>query len=111
MYCSIFFFSSRRRHTRLVSDWSSDVCSSDLLWRARSFALSQGSSLRSTGEWKFEPSGLRAGGILYRLIRRQFKLARAHLVSGQLFARGIASKISPLLRRRFQSRVSHALSL
>src|SRR3989339_1946402 len=27
--CS-FFFSSRRRHTRLVSDWSSDVCSSDL---------------------------------------------------------------------------------
>src|SRR5262249_58336834 len=29
--CSVcFFFSSRRRHTRLVSDWSSDVCSSDL---------------------------------------------------------------------------------
>src|SRR5258706_8280458 len=27
-----FFFSSRRRHTRLVSDWSSDVCSSDLLF-------------------------------------------------------------------------------
>src|SRR5262249_56009124 len=25
-----FFCSSRRRHTRLVSDWSSDVCSSDL---------------------------------------------------------------------------------
>src|SRR5262249_56207097 len=24
------FFASRRRHTRLVSDWSSDVCSSDL---------------------------------------------------------------------------------
>src|SRR5258706_8446684 len=27
---AFFFFSSRRRHTRLVSDWSSDVCSSDL---------------------------------------------------------------------------------
>src|SRR5256885_7840077 len=26
----IFFFSSRRRHTRLQGDWSSDVCSSDL---------------------------------------------------------------------------------
>src|SRR5256885_12957464 len=25
-----FFFSSRRRHTRLQGDWSSDVCSSDL---------------------------------------------------------------------------------
>src|SRR5262245_62358099 len=24
-----FFFSSRRRHTRCLSDWSSDVCSSD----------------------------------------------------------------------------------
>src|SRR5262249_57951427 len=28
---TVFFFSSRRRHTRLVSDWSSDVCSSDLV--------------------------------------------------------------------------------
>src|SRR5256885_1589000 len=27
----VFFFSSRRRHTRLQGDWSSDVCSSDLL--------------------------------------------------------------------------------
>src|SRR5256885_10285235 len=26
----VFFFSSRRRHTRLQGDWSSDVCSSDL---------------------------------------------------------------------------------
>src|SRR5205807_4547559 len=31
----LFFFSSRRRHTRLQGDWSSDVCSSDL-----SFSLS-----------------------------------------------------------------------
>src|SRR3989339_1410125 len=30
---NFFFFSSRRRHTRLVSDWSSDVCSSDLMIR------------------------------------------------------------------------------
>src|SRR5882762_799158 len=31
-YCSgvVFFFSSRRRHTRFKCDWSSDVCSSDL---------------------------------------------------------------------------------
>src|SRR6267154_6781791 len=26
----VFFFSSRRRHTRWTGDWSSDVCSSDL---------------------------------------------------------------------------------
>src|SRR5947199_4045775 len=44
VYCSLFvlfffffFFSSRRRHTRCLSDWSSDVCSSDLArsWAAR----------------------------------------------------------------------------
>src|SRR5438309_3831968 len=28
---TLFFFSSRRRHTRWNCDWSSDVCSSDLL--------------------------------------------------------------------------------
>src|SRR2546430_5935278 len=34
-WCSVFFFSSRRRHMRFDCDWSSDVCSSDLqrsLW-------------------------------------------------------------------------------
>src|SRR5256885_8240072 len=30
-FCFFFFFSSRRRHTRLQGDWSSDVCSSDLI--------------------------------------------------------------------------------
>src|SRR5437762_11857935 len=29
-FCFFFFFSSRRRHTRYIGDWSSDVCSSDL---------------------------------------------------------------------------------
>src|SRR3712207_9040520 len=31
----MFFFSSRRRHTRYWRDWSSDVCSSDLSWVLR----------------------------------------------------------------------------
>src|SRR5205814_3731846 len=30
LFVLFFFFSSRRRHTRCLSDWSSDVCSSDL---------------------------------------------------------------------------------
>src|SRR2546426_10612444 len=33
-----FFFSSRRRHTRLQGDWSSDVCSSDLYGRLKLIA-------------------------------------------------------------------------
>src|SRR5256884_8282970 len=32
--CCVFFFSSRRRHTRCSRDWSSDVCSSDLVGAA-----------------------------------------------------------------------------
>src|SRR6266852_6643362 len=34
----LFFFSSRRRHTRCYRDWSSDVCSSDLLVDVRDVA-------------------------------------------------------------------------
>src|SRR5256885_8180483 len=34
-YRFFFFFSSRRRHTRLQGDWSSDVCSSDLITVSR----------------------------------------------------------------------------
>src|SRR5207253_5938588 len=34
-----FFFSSRRRHTRWPRDWSSDVCSSDLLMKESAEAL------------------------------------------------------------------------
>src|SRR5215467_3587485 len=44
-YSGFFFFSSRRRHTRLQGDWSSDVCSSDLEMRAVLGAASQGSGL------------------------------------------------------------------
>src|SRR5260370_1692850 len=37
----IFFFSSRRRHTRFKCDWSSDVCSSDLSFALIRFSTSQ----------------------------------------------------------------------
>src|SRR5690606_40211260 len=39
----LFFFSSRRRHTRFSRDWSSDVCSSDL-WVLRRTNLVQESA-------------------------------------------------------------------
>src|SRR5688572_32466685 len=40
----VFFFSSRRRHTRFDCDWSSDVCSSDLecIYRAMTDTLNRG---------------------------------------------------------------------
>src|SRR5437879_8111877 len=50
-----FFFSSRRRHTRYIGDWSSDLCSSDLV-RHRRQRLDQGS--------------VSALGIMHRLLGR-----------------------------------------
>src|SRR5262249_58747683 len=56
---SMFFFSSRRRHTRLVSDWSSDVCSSDLRW---------GTGLPR--QFQYEKTQSRIGGSLWEYPRR-----------------------------------------
>src|SRR5437588_172400 len=44
-----FFFSSRRRHTRSLCDWSSDVCSSDLSCSRRARPLSTPSALPPGG--------------------------------------------------------------
>src|SRR2546429_6394119 len=43
-----FFFSSRRRHTRCSRDWSSDVCSSDLMRFLLGYTAHQSSGL---GAW------------------------------------------------------------
>src|SRR5688500_19524103 len=61
LHCSffLFFFSSRRRHTRLQGDWSSDVCSSDLpsLGSVTSPASSASASLSaSLGAFAFSHS-------------------------------------------------------
>src|SRR5207248_1842301 len=61
----LFFFSSRRRHTRSYGDWSSDVCSSDLAW-----ALLHGETLPDAlaarppclGKWFFQGGGFAAAG-------------------------------------------------
>src|SRR6266403_5971088 len=44
---NFFFFSSRRRHTRSLRDWSSDVCSSDLHPKIRELSGKGGN------EWTF----------------------------------------------------------
>src|SRR5438034_7177597 len=73
-----FFFSSRRRHTRSLCDWSSDVCSSDLLdsrgapatvsvvpndnffsaSNFRYYALRDGLRLKVGRAWEGEPVGI-----------------------------------------------------
>src|SRR5256885_7495953 len=58
-----FFFSSRRRHTRLQGDWSSDVCSSDLIWRfaqdgdTLDYRETRGGAPVLEAEWRREGEG------------------------------------------------------
>src|SRR5688572_33112290 len=46
----IFFFSSRRRHTRFDCDWSSDVCSSDLVGELTKLGLMKEAGLKVFNE-------------------------------------------------------------
>src|SRR6266516_6813813 len=58
----VFFFSSRRRHTRSYGDWSSDVCSSDL----PDGAADSAGHLRAGPLARGNPAEGHAGGKLVR---------------------------------------------
>src|SRR2546430_14330784 len=60
-----FFFSSRRRHTRFDCDWSSDVCSSDLLQEPQGRCQTD----RSSDELSQFVSNTRDGAILGDVVR------------------------------------------
>src|SRR3712207_9062013 len=55
MLLCLFFFSSRRRHTRYWRDWSSDVCSSDL-------CPARGRLGRRLGGGRWDRGGVPGGG-------------------------------------------------
>src|SRR6266705_6257838 len=58
---TIFFFSSRRRHTRSYGDWSSDVCSSDLI----PMDDAQGDHLKAYGvTYRIVQAGMKAEWLL-----------------------------------------------
>src|SRR5436305_14164328 len=59
----MFFFSSRRRHTRCGRDWSSDVCSSDLQPCPARGACTSGAARRNP------PLLFKGGGLRSSLIR------------------------------------------
>src|SRR6266481_1267508 len=69
-----FFFSSRRRHTRWNCDWSSDVCSSDLLVWPASFVVA-----RAYVDQLARSSGLPRA----RITATRDALSRAEQASGQ----------------------------
>src|SRR2546429_1487100 len=75
----VFYFSSRRRHTRCSRDWSSDVCSSDL-WdeamQAYDSALKSDPSLVFAQQGKLRATGrAELGRSLQALLDRPERLA------------------------------------
>src|SRR3989475_8261592 len=76
----VFFFSSRRRHTRFDCDWSSDVCSSDLAFGGRILGEGEPKYLNSPDTPIFHK-----GKLLYNLHVAKHamrKAERAILVEG-----------------------------
>src|SRR5437764_6032737 len=64
-----FFFSSRRRHTRYIGDWSSDVCSSDLDAEALPFEPDSFDVVVSQYGHIFAPRPDVAAGELLRVVK------------------------------------------
>src|SRR5256885_2330266 len=73
----VFFFSSRRRHTRLQGDWSSDVCSSDLASRDFDAAMPEFSA---TNELRLE--GARHPGLEDKLRKENRSIVPVTLTLG-----------------------------
>src|SRR5690606_40030158 len=67
LFMQLFFFSSRRRHTRFSRDWSSDVCSSDLSPNGRSRPEMVRSSLFAFSMCSVLQCG--AGAVVRQLIK------------------------------------------
>ena len=79
-----FFFSSRRRHTSSLCDWSSDVCSSDLPQREMDSIKSGGPAATTNGQYKMQ-------GCCRNENRAKKKRAAAATRNGQYKKRGAAA--------------------
>src|SRR5256885_8829179 len=72
-----FFFSSRRRHTRLQGDWSSDVCSSDLILRALPSSWRERVAVAAAADYFFSRRWL---ALLVSLLLNAFPFSRTTAV-------------------------------
>src|SRR5215204_4584711 len=69
LFSDFFFFSSRRRHTRSLCDWSSDVCSSDLDAGSREPVEADG--LRGHRNTEVRDQRLEPGNAVTRVTRKE----------------------------------------
>src|SRR5258706_7960426 len=94
----VFFFKGRRRHTRLVSDWSSEVCSSVL---ARSFEAAPKKRLSSGAASKLRayhwPGNVRE---LRNVIERMAILMKGEVIEPEDVQLGTAVAATPQIDAR-----------
>src|SRR3989475_11741094 len=122
-----FFFSSRRRHTRFDCDWSSDVCSSDLIRRIRPIKSVRPMLLirrdcnelyvESTAAPIRDGAGHVAGGVLVfhdvsesRELNRRLSYHASHdLLTGLVSRRDVESRLERALKSAKAREASYAL--
>src|SRR5687768_16750687 len=88
----LFFFSSRRRHTRCSRDWSSDVCSSDLI--KKRILHFDALDVRYAGRWNIHmPAGIDTVTMRPGAHSRSMDVVES-LSNGDPFARVAAVEVS-----------------
>src|SRR3712207_7459389 len=71
MRLMLFFFSSRRRHTRYWRDWSSDVCSSDLRTKIENSFVKESIFDEETGEIIAEEDAVISEALISKMIEHK----------------------------------------
>src|SRR5690606_40269066 len=110
----LFFFSSRRRHTRFSRDWSSDVCSSDL--RARTGRL----SYRTTVGGKYEELPLgktvryylsNSGGSIMKIYHTEKKVKQKDISVNQMSLFGATDTVTTIVDKPVSAHVGRKMTL
>src|SRR5438105_11220232 len=107
----LFFFSSRRRHTRSTRDWSSDVCSSDLVVTAPAVgAIRPPSEVRRVGEHRVDDE--RPTGVIHGHLEADPIDAFAYVAAGDVAPDSVYVLVDDRLVLTYVSsgRVQHELA-
>src|SRR5437899_8859133 len=92
-----FFFSSRRRHTRCLSDWSSDVCSSDLGEFTRMVPI----DTMPLGIVRLSPKQVTVTGDMGRIAERSFGGIPVETGAGAITSRSEERRVGKECRSRW----------
>src|SRR6266480_7391224 len=115
----LFFFSSRRRHTRLTCDWSSDVCSSDLGCTTKFTLLATAGPTATVGCWVIAtPSTVAATTLVSALVELSVpvvppftSVAAAGVRVLPVVGDAVSTTVLPLITLPYWSRAVTVMSL